>query len=128
MQGLPAVLATFTGNAAAHPGTRTTSMMMAVVNGDWGYVVSARTAADRFPQRQSVMDKMLHSFALTGKIVPPQPANSSTASALSPAAQTVKATETKSLTPTPTLDKTANAPVPEKSAGATTPSMPSGKP
>jgi hypothetical protein len=127
VQGLPAVLATFTGNAAAHPGTRTTSMMMAVVNGGWGYVVSARTAADRFPQRQPLLDKMLHSFALTGKIVPPQTANSSAVTALSTGAQAVKATETKSLASTPVSDKTANAAVPDKSAAATAP-VPTGKP
>ena len=112
VQGLPAVLATFTGNAAAHPGTRTTSMMMAVVNGDWGYVVSARTAVERFPLRQPVMDKMLHSFALTGKIVPPQPANAAAVSALSPASP----------------DKMPPGIAPDKNTGATTPSVPSGKP
>ncbi len=70
-QGLPAIVTVFEGNSAAHPGTRTTSMMMAVVNGDQGYVVSARTDAARFKLRQPILTKMLDSFVMTGKIMPP---------------------------------------------------------
>ena len=75
-QGLPTLLATFSGNAAAHPDTRTTSMLMVLINGDWGYVISTRTASDRLKLRQTQMERLLHSFTLTGKIVLPSATSS----------------------------------------------------
>lgn len=70
-QSLPTLLASFTGNSAAHPDTRTASMLMVVINGDMGYVISARTSSDRLKVRQPILERLMHSFALTGKIVPP---------------------------------------------------------
>ncbi len=69
-QGLPALTATFTGNDQAHPGTRTQSILKVFVNGERGYVVSARTAASRFSLRRPLLENMVNSFALTGKIIP----------------------------------------------------------
>lgn len=69
-QSLPALIATFTGNDQAHPNTRTQSLMKVFVNGDYGYVVSARTTAERFSARRSLLENMVNSFALTSKIIP----------------------------------------------------------
>lgn len=96
-QSLPAVLATFTGNGQAHPDTRTTSMLMVLVNGDMGYVISVRTHADRLKLRQSVLDKILHSFTLTNKIIPVQTA-AKTDTEASTTSTTAKSSENKTRT------------------------------
>ena len=97
-QGLPAIITVFEGNSAAHPNTRTTSMMMAVVNGDQGYVISARTDAARFKLRQPVLTKMLDSFVLTGKITSPPPAEAKPDAPTDTKTTTQAATGTGSLT------------------------------
>lgn len=98
-QGLPAVLSTFTGNGHTYPDTRTTSMLMVLVNGDMGYVVSVRTYADRLKLRQPVMDKILHSFTLTNKIVPVQVAARTDAEASTTAKTSGTQSSDKALNP-----------------------------
>ena len=100
-QNLPALIVTFTGNDAAHPNTRTQSLLKVFVNGDRGYVVSARTTAEKFNARRPLLESMISSFALTGKIVPilTFPAKSSTGNAgaesATPANKTTLSTNVK---------------------------------
>ena len=64
-EGVPAVLATFSGTDDSHPGTRTQSIVLTFVKGNLGYVVSARTQAAKYPVRQSLLQAMVKSFMFT---------------------------------------------------------------
>ncbi len=64
-RNIPAVLTTFSGEDTAHPGTRTQSLILAFVQGDYGYVISARTEAARYKARQPILERMLRSFVPT---------------------------------------------------------------
>ncbi len=62
---VPAVLSTFTGMDAAHPGTRTQSMILAFIKNGRAYVVSGRTAATQFSARKPLIEKMVKSMSFT---------------------------------------------------------------
>lgn len=64
-EGVPAVLATFSGADNSHPGTRTQSIILVFIRGGLGYVVSARTAAARFPARRALLQNIVKSFMFT---------------------------------------------------------------
>lgn len=53
---------TFTGVDMTHPGVKTTSMVLALVEGGRAYVVSARAAAARFEANRQTMQAMVTSF------------------------------------------------------------------
>ncbi len=74
-EGQPAVIATFTGMDNSHPGTKTTTLFLAFTRGRHAYVVSARTAADRFAQRKRLLTYMVRSFAFCE----PRPSHSTVA-------------------------------------------------
>lgn len=61
---LAAQWATFTGVDTSHPNTKTQSVILAFVRGGQAYVISARTAAGRFKDRQTILEGMVRSFAL----------------------------------------------------------------
>jgi hypothetical protein len=65
--GLPAVQMMFAGNATSHPQTKTQSLVIAFVRGGLGYVVSGRTAADRYASRRALIESMVKSFEVTGR-------------------------------------------------------------
>jgi hypothetical protein len=65
--GVPAQWATFTGKDHSHPGTRTQSLVLAFVRDGHAYVISARTAADHYGTRETLLRKMVTSFTFTAK-------------------------------------------------------------
>jgi hypothetical protein len=58
----PALWVTFTGASRAHDGTRTQSVILAFIHNGQAYVISARTTAARFKQRQPVLEAMVKSL------------------------------------------------------------------
>jgi len=66
--GVPAAWTVFSGEDDTHPGVATQSMVLALVKGSVAYVVSALTAASRFSARAAALERMVRSFALTGKL------------------------------------------------------------
>lgn len=64
-EGVPAVLTVFSGGDNTHPGTRTTSLVLAFVREGRGYVISARTQASQFAARRPLLEKLVRSFTLT---------------------------------------------------------------
>lgn len=64
----PALWVTFTGRSRAHSGTRTQSVILAFVQNGQAYFVSARTAAPRFPQRQTLLETMVKSIIPPGAV------------------------------------------------------------
>lgn len=63
--GVPAVLSVFTGLDQTHPGTRTQSIILALVKDGNAYVVSGRTAANRYKLQQPALEKMVRSLGFT---------------------------------------------------------------
>ncbi len=61
--GAPARLVTFRGVDLTHPGTETTSLVLALVRDGRAYVVSARTDAAHYRQRQALLTGMVRSIA-----------------------------------------------------------------
>lgn len=64
-RNVPALWTTFRGIDQAHPGTRTQSIILALVRGGRAYVISARTQAQRFASRRALLEKMVKSFTIT---------------------------------------------------------------
>jgi hypothetical protein len=57
----------FRGIDTAHPETRSQTLFLAFVRDGKAFVISARTVAGRFKERQSVLEGMVRSFALMEK-------------------------------------------------------------
>ena len=66
-EGVPATRFTFTGMDNSHPGVKTQTVLIAFVKDGKGYVVSARTAAARFPARQKVLETLVKSFLFSNQ-------------------------------------------------------------
>ena len=62
---VPAKLMTFTGMDLSHPGTKTTSVVLAFVRNGRSYVLSARTGSTHFNGRRPILEKVLRSFEFT---------------------------------------------------------------
>jgi hypothetical protein len=65
--GVPAQWCTFTGLDHAHPSTHTQSLVLAFVREGRAYVVSARTQAERYSTRETLLKKMVTSFGFATK-------------------------------------------------------------
>lgn len=61
-----AQLTVFRGIDSSHPQTRTETVMMAVVKNGHAYVISARTHANRFQDRQALLEGLVRSLNLPG--------------------------------------------------------------
>jgi hypothetical protein len=64
----PALWVTFKGKSNAHEGLLTQSVIMAFVNNGQAYFVSARTAATQFAKKQTLLETMVKSIALSGPV------------------------------------------------------------
>jgi hypothetical protein len=53
---------TFVGDDMTHPGARTKSVVIALIRGGKGYVISVRSGASRFEARKVLLNAMLESF------------------------------------------------------------------
>jgi hypothetical protein len=63
--GVPAVLSEFSAMDISHPGTRTQSLVLAFVKDSRAYVLSARTAANKYKLRRPVLEALIRSFDFT---------------------------------------------------------------
>ncbi len=73
--GIDAAWMTFTGTEVSHPNTPSKSMVLAFVKGPRGYVISARTAAKLYDQREQLLRGLVRSFAFVDRpVVPADPA------------------------------------------------------
>ncbi len=54
----------FTGFDPAHPGTKTQSLVLAFVRDGHAYIISARTLAAKFKDRQPLLESLMWSFTL----------------------------------------------------------------
>jgi hypothetical protein len=70
--GLKAAWMTFTGTDVSHPDTPSKSMVIAFVKGTRGYVISARTSATGFDNREQLLRCLIRSFAFLDHPVPPR--------------------------------------------------------
>ncbi|HEV2473185.1 MAG TPA: hypothetical protein VGS41_11000, partial [Chthonomonadales bacterium] len=66
-QDVPAIVASFSGMDTTHPGTRTQSLVMALIRDGKAYVVSARTNAEYFDARRPALEKMVRSLQFLHK-------------------------------------------------------------
>lgn len=62
-EGEPAILTTFTGLDLSHPGSRIQSIVLTYIKDDRAFVVSVRTNASLYANRQKLMNKMVRSIS-----------------------------------------------------------------
>jgi hypothetical protein len=62
----PAQITTFRGIDQSHPNTKTTSIILVCTHRGRAYVISARTQATRFPERQPLLDGLVRSLTFSG--------------------------------------------------------------
>lgn len=61
---VPTHVVNFTGFDPSHPGTKTQSLVLTFVRDGRAYIISVRTAAAKFKERQPLLESLMWSFAL----------------------------------------------------------------